>query len=97
MTAFCAAAPARENRRLPPGRQMLEQDVAAMAGIAGTMLNDARQADTPRPAAIDDLLQDFVRIRLLIVDENSHHLVGQFTTASGRLAVRFERCNGCGH
>ena len=40
------------------------------------MLNDARQSFAPQPAAIDDLLQDFIRIRLLVVDESGQHSVG---------------------
>jgi hypothetical protein len=43
-----------------------------------------------------DLPQDFVRIRLLIVDESGQHSMGKLAIASGRLAVKFERCDGYG-
>jgi hypothetical protein len=82
---------------LPPGRQIFEQHVTAMTGIAGPMLNDTSQSYAPQPTEIDDLPQDFVRIRLLIVDESGQRSLGNLAIASGRPAVKFERCNGCGH
>jgi hypothetical protein len=64
-----AATATRENRIAAARRDVFKHHVASMRILAIAVLDHTHNADMPRTACVNDPSQDFVRIRLFIIDD----------------------------